>query len=87
MLQVNDMAFKDTLRRLREAAGLTQQQLAVAAGVTTSAVTQMEAGKIQNPRLDTVKALARALGVGLMDLVGDDVDEASPAQKKKGKGK
>jgi DNA-binding XRE family transcriptional regulator len=71
---VRPMAFKDRLRALRKAAGVTQMGLAAAAGLTLSAVTQMEAGKILNPRLDTLRALARVLGCTLDDLGqnGDD---------------
>ncbi len=36
------MAFKDRLKTLRKAADLTQMQLAAAAGLTLSAVSQME---------------------------------------------
>jgi transcriptional regulator with XRE-family HTH domain len=74
---VRPMPFKDRLRALRKEAGLTQMGLATAAGITLSAVTQMEAGKIGNPRLDTLKALARALGCTLDDL-GQNDDQAEP---------
>ncbi len=56
---------------------MTQQQLAMAAGIAMSAVAQMEAGKIQDPRLSTLKALARALGVGLLDLAEDPENQQS----------
>jgi transcriptional regulator with XRE-family HTH domain len=71
---VTPMAFKHRLKALRKEAGLTQMQLASAAGVTLSAVSQMEMGLIANPRLDTFKALAKALGCTL-DVLGQDDDE------------
>jgi transcriptional regulator with XRE-family HTH domain len=67
------------VRELRAAAGLTQQQLAVAAGMTLSNVAQIERGKITDPRLSTLRALAAALGVPLGELAGD-----SPGSKKGG---
>jgi transcriptional regulator with XRE-family HTH domain len=82
LLMVEPMPFKDRLRKLRDAAGLTQQQLAVAAGLTISAVAQMEAGKIKDPRISTLKALAKALGVGLLALA-ENGDEEEPAAAEK----
>ncbi len=52
----------DTLRQLREQRQLTQEQLAVAAEVSTSTVYHIEAGKVQ-PRPSIVRRIARALGV------------------------
>jgi transcriptional regulator with XRE-family HTH domain len=79
------MAFKDRLRRLRAAAGMTQQELATAAGLAVSAVAQMEAGKIGDPKLSTLKSLAKALGVGLLDLAENGDEPPKPARKPKGK--
>lgn len=63
-------AFGQRVRRLREARKLTQMKAAAAAGVTVTTVMRMEAGRIA-PRLDTVLALAAALG-GRIELVEDD---------------
>lgn len=59
------------VRRLRATAGMTQQQLAVAAGLAVSNVAQIEQGKIPDPRLSTLRALAKAMGVTVSDLAGD----------------
>lgn len=53
----------------RKAAGLTQRELAERAGVRPATVSDIEAGKI-DPRVSTMAALAKALGVGVGDLVG-----------------
>jgi transcriptional regulator with XRE-family HTH domain len=83
---VKPMPLKERLRELRAAKGLTQMELAAAAGLTLSGVTQMEAGKIKNPRLDTLQALARVLGCTLDDLArGDDAPPAAPPPRRKGK--
>ena len=50
------------LRELREAAGLSQLQLAAASGLTHEAITRLEAGK-NAPYAATVRTLARALAV------------------------
>jgi transcriptional regulator with XRE-family HTH domain len=71
------MPIKDRVRQLRTAAGLTQQGLATAAGLSVSAVVQLESGKIPDPRVSTLKALAKALGTTLDDLAGEE--EETPA--------
>jgi DNA-binding XRE family transcriptional regulator len=66
------MAIKDRLKRLRTAAGLTQQALATAAGLSISAVIHIEKGRIPDPRGSTLKALASALGTTVDALLADD---------------
>ena len=55
-------AFARNLVRLRTAAGLTQGQLAERSGVSQPQILQLERAA-QEPRLSTVLALSRALGV------------------------
>lgn len=91
------MPLRDRLRRLRTAAGLTQQQLAVKAGLSVSVVVHLEGGRIPDPRMSTLKALAKALGVGLDELAGGGgeqseggcapPEEPPPAQKGRKRGK
>ena len=56
------------LRRLRKARGVTQEDLAEAAGITRVAYRNLETG-ISQPRPETLQALARSLEVGIQDLV------------------
>jgi transcriptional regulator with XRE-family HTH domain len=58
------------IRRLRRAAGMRQQDLAVAAGLGLSLITQLEQGRTKDPRLTTLRALAGALGVDMNQLTG-----------------
>jgi predicted ATPase/DNA-binding XRE family transcriptional regulator len=53
--------FGTQLRRLREAAGLSQEELASRAGITAKAVSMLERGKRRRPYPHTVRALADAL--------------------------
>jgi transcriptional regulator with XRE-family HTH domain len=61
--------FAACLRRLREAQGLTQVQLALRAQLSPSAVCQWEQGR-RLPSWEAAVALARALGVSLDALAG-----------------
>ena len=55
--------FAERLRRLREAAGLTQEELAQRAGLSSKAVSLLERGERTRPYPHTVTALADALGL------------------------
>ncbi len=55
--------FGTTLRKLREAKRMTQGELAERAGFHRVFVTRLETGAEANPTLETIKALAKALGV------------------------
>lgn len=56
--------FAGRLRELREAAGLTQTELAIAAGLTRSGIAGLEMGA-RYPAWETALALATALAVSL----------------------
>lgn len=58
------------LKHLRVKKGLTLRALAKAAHISHSFIADIESGR-SKPSLDTSKALARALGVSLIDLTGD----------------
>jgi transcriptional regulator with XRE-family HTH domain len=78
------MAFGDRLKELREAAGMSQEALARAANISTSAVSKLEQ-KLVDPGWQTVQALARALGVTCQAFESDapdDQPEAPPPAKK-----
>lgn len=59
------------LKELRVAAGMSQQSLAVAVGLSVSLVSQIEQGSRSDPRLSTTAALAKALGVRLDKLLDE----------------
>jgi transcriptional regulator with XRE-family HTH domain len=70
---MQDMArLSDNLRHARRDAGLSQAELAKRSGVGTATVARIEAGAIDNPRLNTLRDLARALGIDPRDLVPDE---------------
>lgn len=58
----NRIAFGHRVRALRQACGLSQEQLAEQAGLHRTYVSSLERGQ-RNVGLDNIMALARALGV------------------------
>ena len=60
-------SFGDVLRRVRIAAGLTQEALAERAGLSVRGISDLERGVNRTPRKDTIALLAEALQPG-----GDD---------------
>lgn len=57
------------LRQLREAKGLTQEKLARLADVANNTIIKIEAGKNQNPTLDTLKNISKVLEVSVDELI------------------
>jgi transcriptional regulator with XRE-family HTH domain len=66
------------LKQLRAAKGMTQLGLSRATGLSLSIIAQLEQGETSNPRLNTVKALAKALGCTLDELAGEDDGHGEP---------
>jgi transcriptional regulator with XRE-family HTH domain len=60
-------SFGELLRRARQAAGLTQEELAERAGLSRRGIADLEGGARRRPRKDTAALLAAALG-----LAGED---------------
>jgi predicted ATPase/DNA-binding XRE family transcriptional regulator len=57
----NQTSFGEELRRKRRASGLTQDQLSERSGVSIRAITDLERGVVNRPRLDTINLLAEGL--------------------------
>jgi predicted ATPase/DNA-binding XRE family transcriptional regulator len=63
MVGEQDLTFGSRLRHLRESAGLTQEELALRAGLSRRAISALERGERQRPYSYTVRTLAEALGL------------------------
>src|SRR3989442_261540 len=84
--------FAGRLKELREAAGLTQGQLADRAGMNQFGVAKLEQG-VREPSWATVQALAPALGVAVTAFIEEPADrpavgpgrppKATPAEQAK----
>jgi transcriptional regulator with XRE-family HTH domain len=61
-------------------------ELARASGLSLSIITQLEQGRATDPKLSTLKALAKALGCTLDELGQNGIDEP-PKGGRKPKGK
>jgi FXSXX-COOH protein len=64
---IPDPALAAALRRLREERNLTREALAFHAGITTGSLARIELGQAV-PGWNTVRLLAEALGVTMVDL-------------------
>ena len=58
-----------TVKKLREKLGISQEKLARLADVSNNTVINIEAGKQDNPTIETLKKVANALQVGVDDLI------------------
>src|SRR5215213_11002404 len=89
-MSADRVSFGHLLRRLRSAAGLSQEALAERAGLSRNGISDLERGARQVPRLETVRMLADALALSDADrtallatarpaLLGVDASELSPS--------
>jgi DNA-binding XRE family transcriptional regulator len=57
------------VKQLREKLGLSQEKLARLADVSNNTIINIEAGKQDNPTIDTLKKVAKALDIPVEDLI------------------
>jgi len=65
----NNQNLANNIKKRRETKGLSQEKLARLANVANNTLVKMELGKNQNPTLDTLKKVAKALDVSVDDLI------------------
>jgi transcriptional regulator with XRE-family HTH domain len=63
--------LKDRLREERRRAALTQGELATKAGVGINTIVRIETGEITEPRVSTLRKLAKALDLSPAQLLED----------------
>ena len=74
------------VRRLRQAQGLNSGELARSAGISAAMLSRLESGDV-SPSLETLSALAEALGIATATLLKEDAASQSDAQLvRKGEG-
>ena len=57
------------IKKRRKEKGLSQDKLSRLADVSHATIIKIESGGIQSPTIDTVQKIAKALGVGVDDLI------------------
>ena len=65
----NNQNLAKNVKRLREAKGLSQEKLARLADVANNTLIKMESGENNNPTLETLKRVAKALDVSVDNLI------------------
>ena len=71
MSESSKNSISKTVKRFREKMGLSQEKLARLADVSNNTIINIEAGKQDNPTIETLKKIAKALEVGVDDLIRD----------------
>jgi transcriptional regulator with XRE-family HTH domain len=59
----------ERIRAARKAAGMTQEEVARRTNLTLKAFGELERGDVRDPHISSLASIARALGVGVMDLL------------------
>ncbi len=71
MRKTQPQPFGEIVRSIRDRAGLSQTELAQLCGVSPQRINQIEQGTRPDPRLSTIRELAKHLGVSVTELIGD----------------
>lgn len=57
------------IRKLREQKGISQDRLSKLADISLNTIAKLEINDSQNPTIETLQKIAKALGVGVEDLI------------------
>lgn len=68
MARVNGRKMKE----FRDQLGWSQEDVAKQANVSHNTISRLETGEVTNPRLDTLSAIAHALGVKVRDILEEE---------------
>ena len=69
MTELSKNNIAKTVKQLRKKMGISQEKLARFADVSNNTIINIEAGKQNNPTIETLKKIAKALEVGVDDLI------------------
>jgi transcriptional regulator with XRE-family HTH domain len=59
----------NNIKKYRQKLGISQDRLSKMAGVTYNTIIKIESGGSQNPTIDTLSKIAKALSVSVDDLI------------------
>lgn len=63
------LTIAKNIKKYRDKMGISQDKLSKLAGITLHTITKIESGATPDPRIETVRKIANALGVGVDDLL------------------
>ena len=69
MLASKKSTISDNIKKFRNKLDISQDRLSKMADVTYNTVIKIESGANKNPTIDTLSKIAKALGVGVDDLI------------------
>jgi len=69
MASNNKSTIADNIKKYRSKMGVSQDRLSKLADVTYNTIIKIEAGTNTNPTIETLAKIAKALGVGVDDLI------------------
>lgn len=69
MAESNKTNLAKKVKQLREELGLSQEKLARLADVSNNTIINIEAGKQNNPTIETLKKITNALNASIEDLI------------------
>ena len=65
----NKSTIADNIKKYRNKIGVSQDRLSKFADVTYNTIIKIESGANKNPTIETLSKIAKALGVGVDDLI------------------
>jgi len=65
----NKSAIAENIKKYRQKMGISQDRLSKLADVTYNTIIKIESGANKNPTIETLAKIAKALGVGVDDLI------------------
>ena len=63
--------ISQNIKKHRKKNGISQDKLSKLAGVTYNTIIKIESGSTKNPRVDTLRLIAKALGVTVDNLLNE----------------
>ena len=63
------MSISKNLKKYRNKKGVSQDKLSKLVDVTYNTIIKLESGATKNPRVETLRLIAKALGVSVDDLI------------------
>ena len=69
MTSINKSTIADNIKKYRNKMGVSQDRLSKLADVTYNTIIKIESGANTNPTIETLAKIAKALNVGVDDLI------------------